>query len=116
MRHSLNPYKRGEATKEKVQHSLAAFPRKLFQRKLTHTHIHSSSHTKGLLSFFRIFIGVKMGVRSLVYCFLWISSIICGFFLLYAPLLPLVVLKRDWYREATNKLFTIWEVFNVVSE
>ena len=50
----------------------------------------------------------------MAYCVVWFSSILLGFFVFYAPLLPLLILHRKSYRKYTDILFTIWESFNVV--
>ena len=55
-----------------------------------------------------------MKLRGAVYCVLWYLSILFGFYILYAPLLPLLILHRKLYRKITDKMFTIWESFNVV--
>ena len=47
--------------------------------------------------------------------FLWFFSILLGFYFLYAPLLPLLLVHRGAYRKATDVLFNVWESFNVVS-
>lgn len=52
--------------------------------------------------------------KGLVYCTLWYVSIMMGYYFLYAPLLPLLIINRKWYRRATDVLYTIWESFNVV--
>ncbi|TRY78941.1 hypothetical protein TCAL_05003 [Tigriopus californicus] len=51
--------------------------------------------------------------KGLVYCTLWYLSIMVGYYFLYAPLLPLLIINRKWYRRATDVLYTIWESFNV---
>ena len=50
------------------------------------------------------------------YAFLWYSSILLGFYFLYAPLLPLLFINRRLYRKITDTLYSSWESFNVVSE
>jgi len=47
------------------------------------------------------------------YCSVWYISILFGFYFLYAPLLPLLILHRKLYRKFTDILFTAWESFNV---
>ncbi len=53
--------------------------------------------------------------RAPVYCVGWSLSILAGYVVLWAPLLPLLLIRRDLYRRATDVLATIWEAFNVVS-
>ena len=53
--------------------------------------------------------------RAPVYCVVWYLSILAGYVVLWAPLLPLLLVRRDLYRRATDVLATIWEAFNVVS-
>jgi len=50
--------------------------------------------------------------RGLSYIFIWYSSILLGFFFLYAPLIPLLFIHRPSYRRATDLLFSTWEAFN----
>eukprot|EP00090_Calanus_glacialis_P000224 TRINITY_DN10149_c0_g1_i1.p1 TRINITY_DN10149_c0_g1~~TRINITY_DN10149_c0_g1_i1.p1 ORF type:complete len:398 (-),score=86.22 TRINITY_DN10149_c0_g1_i1:165-1358(-) len=47
------------------------------------------------------------------YAFLWYSSILLGFYFLYAPLLPLLFINRRLYRLSTDMLYSSWEAFNV---
>ena len=50
---------------------------------------------------------------GIFYCSVWYISILFGFYFLYAPLLPLLILHRKLYRKFTDILFTAWESFNV---
>ncbi len=54
-------------------------------------------------------------VRGGCYCAVWYASILLGFYALFAPLLPLLLLNRRLYRRITDTLFALWEAFNVVS-
>ncbi len=54
--------------------------------------------------------------RAPLYCAAWFLSILAGYVVLWAPLLPLLLLHRRLYVRATDALATIWEAFNVVSE
>ena len=50
---------------------------------------------------------------GVLYCGVWYVSILIGFYYLYAPLLPLLLIHRRLYRKLTDILFTAWESFNV---
>jgi len=52
-------------------------------------------------------------LRGYSYAILWYASILLGFFFLYAPLLPLLLLNRKWFRKCTDTLYATWEAFNV---
>ena len=68
-------------------------------------------------------------LRGYSYAILWYSSILLGFYFLYAPLLPLLLLNRfdhtseyfilisrycrKWFRKCTDTLYATWEAFNV---
>ena len=68
-------------------------------------------------------------MRGYSYAILWYSSILLGFYFLYAPLLPLLLLNRfdhtseyfilisrccrKWFRKCTDTLYATWEAFNV---
>jgi len=52
-------------------------------------------------------------IRGLTYCFLWYGSIFLGFFFLYAPLLPLILVYPSLFRKATDGILSCWEAFNV---
>ena len=49
------------------------------------------------------------------YGFLWYGSILLGFYFLYAPLLPLLVINKRLFRKLTDILLSTWEAFNVVN-
>jgi len=52
-------------------------------------------------------------VRGYSYATLWYISILLGFYFLYAPLLPLLLINRRWFRKCTDTLYATWEAFNV---
>ena len=67
-------------------------------------------------------------MRGYSYAILWYTSILLGFFFLYAPTLPLLLLNRSdqtskyfilprtcrkWFRKCTDTLYATWEAFNV---
>eukprot|EP00096_Caligus_rogercresseyi_P003892 TRINITY_DN1771_c1_g1_i1.p1 TRINITY_DN1771_c1_g1~~TRINITY_DN1771_c1_g1_i1.p1 ORF type:complete len:392 (+),score=100.38 TRINITY_DN1771_c1_g1_i1:76-1251(+) len=52
-------------------------------------------------------------LKGLLYCGIWISSILLGYYFLYLPLVPLLFLQRKWFRRATDVLFVVWESFNM---
>jgi len=52
-------------------------------------------------------------LRGYSYAALWYLSILLGFYFLYAPLLPLLLLNRKWFRKCTDTLYATWEAFNV---
>jgi hypothetical protein len=54
-------------------------------------------------------------IRGSCYLLIWYSSILLGFYFLYAPLLPLLLVSRPTYRRLTDTLFQTWEAFNTVS-
>ena len=49
------------------------------------------------------------------YAFLWYGSILLGFYFLYAPLLPLILVNRKLFRRITDCLLSSWESFNTVN-
>lgn len=51
--------------------------------------------------------------RGVAFCLLWYASIVLGFFFLFAPLLPLLIINRRLYRRLTDLLFAVWEMYNV---
>jgi hypothetical protein len=55
-------------------------------------------------------------VRGGSYLFIWYSSILLGYYYLYAPLLPLLLVSRSTYRKLTDGIFQTWEAFNTVSQ
>jgi lysocardiolipin and lysophospholipid acyltransferase len=55
----------------------------------------------------------RQKVGGVVYCGAWYASILTGFYYLYAPLLPLLLVHRGLYRRLTDILFAAWESFNV---
>ena len=55
----------------------------------------------------------KRKMCGLFYSGLWYISILTGFYYLYAPLLPLIILQRTLYRKLTDILFSAWSSFNV---
>jgi len=52
-------------------------------------------------------------IRGLTYCFLWYGSIFLGFFFLYAPMLPLLLIYPSLFRKITDGILSCWEAFNV---
>ena len=48
-------------------------------------------------------------IRGLLFCALWASSAVTGFYFLFAPILPLIVIDRKAYRRITDNLAAIWE-------
>ena len=54
-------------------------------------------------------------IRGLLFCFLWGLSAVAGFYFLFAPILPLIVLNRKLYRRITDNLAAIWESYQAVS-
>ncbi|XP_076056545.1 lysocardiolipin acyltransferase 1-like [Oratosquilla oratoria] len=51
--------------------------------------------------------------RGIAYLLLWYGSIMMGFFSLYCPILPLLVIHRPTYRKLTEAIFVMWESFAV---
>ena len=54
-------------------------------------------------------------IRSFIFCVLWGLSAVAGFYFLFAPILPLIVLNRKIYRRITDNLAVIWESYQAVS-
>ena len=54
-------------------------------------------------------------VRGLSFCVFWALSAVAGFYFLFAPILPLIVLNRKVYRRITDNLAAIWESYQAVS-
>jgi len=48
-------------------------------------------------------------IRKLLFCALWALSAVTGFYFLFAPILPLIVINRKAYRRITDNLAAIWE-------
>uniref|UniRef100_A0A0K2SVC8 Lysocardiolipin acyltransferase 1like [Bombus impatiens] n=1 Tax=Lepeophtheirus salmonis TaxID=72036 RepID=A0A0K2SVC8_LEPSM len=57
--------------------------------------------------------GIVKNIKGCIYCSIWITSILFGYFFLYLPLLPLLFIKRKWFRRSTDILFVMWESFNM---
>ncbi|XP_065344768.1 lysocardiolipin acyltransferase 1-like isoform X2 [Cloeon dipterum] len=55
--------------------------------------------------------GVLGYLRGVTFCLLWYFSILAGFYLLYCPLLPLLVLSPRHYRAFTEIIFGAWETY-----
>ena len=53
--------------------------------------------------------------RGLSFCVLWALSALAGFYFLFAPILPLIVINRRVYRRITDNLAAIWESYQAVS-
>jgi lysocardiolipin and lysophospholipid acyltransferase len=51
-------------------------------------------------------------IRGLSYCLLWYGSICLGFFFLYAPLLPLLLVHPPLFRKGIDIIQSCWEAFN----
>jgi hypothetical protein len=56
---------------------------------------------------------VKDQIRGFAYCSLWCVSIMTGFYFLFAPILILIFVNRNFYRKISDILFSAWEAFNV---
>lgn len=56
---------------------------------------------------------IKQRINGALYTGVWYSSILVGFYYLYAPLLPLLLIHRSLYRKLTDILFAAWESYNV---
>ncbi|XP_071450616.1 lysocardiolipin acyltransferase 1-like isoform X2 [Hetaerina americana] len=52
-------------------------------------------------------------LRGLAFCFLWYASVLSGFFFLFCPALPLLILHQAAYRKVTDILFAVWEMYPV---
>ena len=53
-------------------------------------------------------------IRKLLFCALWALSAVTGFYFLFAPILPLIVINRKAYRRITDNLAAIWESYQAV--
>lgn len=58
-------------------------------------------------------VGWRGWAKGITYVLLWYGSIVMGFFSLYCPVLPLLLIHRPTYRRATEVIFTTWESFAV---
>ncbi|XP_064122377.1 lysocardiolipin acyltransferase 1-like isoform X1 [Macrobrachium nipponense] len=58
-------------------------------------------------------VGWQGWFRGISYTLLWYGSIMMGFYSLYCPVLPLLLINRKVYRRATEVIFTMWESFAV---
>ncbi|CAH1118582.1 unnamed protein product [Phaedon cochleariae] len=52
-----------------------------------------------------------VAVIGWIYCFLWYSSILGGYALLFCPLLPVLLISNNLYRFITDILFTYWQYY-----
>jgi hypothetical protein len=53
--------------------------------------------------------------RGIVYSFLWYTSILCGFYTLCSPMLPVLLISHRAYRHIMDLIFAMWELYPVVS-
>ncbi|XP_017769201.1 PREDICTED: lysocardiolipin acyltransferase 1-like [Nicrophorus vespilloides] len=50
-------------------------------------------------------------IKGIIYIYLWYSSILFGYAGLFCPILPLIFLSNRLYRNATDFLFTFWQMY-----
>ncbi|GLV36882.1 uncharacterized protein CBL_02283 [Carabus blaptoides fortunei] len=70
---------------------------------------------------FKFYFLVKSGIKEIVlymgylkgvvYCYCWISSILAGYFGLFCPLFPILIVSNKAYRCVTDLLFTFWQLY-----